>query len=433
MADKLILDSEAAIAAYLKEKQVFPQSAELIVEDLRSVKESAEGYVNMIYRVRGSNGHSVVVKQITDVPLSRAKEMAGDGEGQDSHAPIEKDDWTLDPGRLRTEISVLIFWNRIKPGICPEIYHFSEDNGIIVMEDLSDLSLLRYEFGRMVRYPGIGKTMGDFCARNLFYSSDLNMTGYRHQKLLDFFDNPEYTALYQFIYHECCIVSDSREMPAQVNPHRMRILANEAVQKRIGEMANSCLRKKECLIHTDIHASNIMVGGDDVKIIDTEFAGFGPAAQDFGRFTASFILNYVSWYADDGVHTETEKADFRVYLLDMIADLYHTFDDTFRKLVDENKANNYNLKRFDVDAFLAGLHADCFDATSLNAASRIADRGLCHDLERLPLEERYYPQHLILTIAEEILGGVVELTTVDDYVTYLKGVAGRHPKESYGL
>ena len=36
-------------------------------------------------------------------------------------------------------------------------------------------------------------------------------------------------------------------------------------------------------------------------------------------------------------------------------------------------------------------------------------------------------------IAEEILGGAVKLTTVDDYVTYLKGVAGRHPKESYGL
>ena len=42
------------INAYLKEKNIFPESAGLITEDLRAVKESAEGFVNQIYRIRGS-------------------------------------------------------------------------------------------------------------------------------------------------------------------------------------------------------------------------------------------------------------------------------------------------------------------------------------------------------------------------------------------
>ena len=77
-----VLKTEAQIDAYLKDRGIFSKTCRLIVEDLRKVKESAEGFVNLIYRVRGSDGRSVVIKQILDVPVSRQQRKSPDEIGR---------------------------------------------------------------------------------------------------------------------------------------------------------------------------------------------------------------------------------------------------------------------------------------------------------------------------------------------------------------
>lgn len=413
------------INAYLKEKNIFPESAGLITEDLRAVKESAEGFVNQIYRIRGSNGFSVVMKQVLDTPLSRTDSLES-GE-PDAHLH----DWTLDPGRMRNEISVLIFWNGIYPGICPEIYLFDEENGVIVMEDLTALSLLRFDFARMKEYPALGSTLGCFLARNLFYSSSLHLTRYRYDKLVKFFDNPEYRALAPFLFEECTIVSPHRTMPKATMPTRMTVINDAAVQKEIVRLKDTFLTQPECLIHTDLHASNIMVDAERIKIIDTEFAGFGPIAQDFGRLTASFCLDFFSWYGDDGEHSAAEKAGYQSYLLTTVNAIYSHFDAEFRALCEQNKKDDYNLKRLDLEKYLQVHFKDALSYTALNTASRIGDRGICHDLERLPVAERVYPQLLILTFCREVLSGAKTFSCIEEFTAYLADLANDHPRESF--
>ncbi|MGL4282705.1 hypothetical protein [Eubacterium aggregans] len=59
-----ILSTNSQVEEYLKDNGIFPQDTVLIVEDLRVIKESVEGFVNTIYRIRGDNGHSAVMKQV---------------------------------------------------------------------------------------------------------------------------------------------------------------------------------------------------------------------------------------------------------------------------------------------------------------------------------------------------------------------------------
>ncbi|MEG0377096.1 MAG: methylthioribose kinase, partial [Eubacterium sp.] len=127
------------VASYLKDKNIFSKDAKLIVEDLHAIKESIDGFVNLIYHIHNQEGKSVILKQIVNFPRSRAVEEAKYGVDEDLG------DWTLDLGRMRIEIAVLIFWNSIFPGICPEILLFDEPDSVIVMEDLTELSLLRYD------------------------------------------------------------------------------------------------------------------------------------------------------------------------------------------------------------------------------------------------------------------------------------------------
>lgn len=419
-----ILSTNAQVEAYLKDKGIFPQDTVLIVEDLRAIKESVEGFVNTIYRIRGDNGHSAVMKQVAALPISRAEEQ-GDGQ-PDTHLQ----DWTLDPGRLRNEISVLIFWNSVLPGICPEIYLFDEPRGIIVMEDLSHLSLLRYEFSRMKPFPLLGERLGDFFAHNLFYSSDLHMTRFRRKTMQDFFENPEYTALEPFLFEDCAIVSDHRTMPEATWPLRQSILTDTICQNEIKRLRQLFTTTKECLIHTDLHSSNIMVDEATVKIIDTEFAGFGPIAQDFGRLTASFCLNYLSWLGDDGSYTPAARLAYQESVLDILETMYTRFESTFQSLCQENQADSYILKSLDVEGYLRSHFVDALSYTALNAGSRIADRGLCYDLARLPEEERVYPQQLILILCRTLLTSGGRLGHITELTALLRKLPEQYPRNS---
>ncbi|MEG0309549.1 MAG: phosphotransferase [Eubacterium sp.] len=226
------------------------------------------------------------------------------------------------------------------------------------------------------------------------------------------------------------IVSDSRTMPKETWPLRKSILENTGIQTEIKRLRHLFLNDKECLIHTDLHASNIMINTKKIKIIDTEFAGFGPIAQDFGRLTASLCLNFFSWYGDPN-YTEGEKAVFRAWILDAIDELYQTFESEFQTLCAKYSDDSYSLRTLDIKTYLISHFQNSLSYTALNAASRIGDRGICYDLERLSPENRIYPDLLLLTMAKELLIHKDHYISVRDFTDYLRTLAFYHPPETY--
>jgi 5-methylthioribose kinase len=407
------------IGQYLKDHKLFPQSCTLSVEDLHNVKESAEGFMNELFRVSGSNGRSVVVKRVCAIPISR------------TDSPEDRAKPPIDPTRIRNENAVLIFWNQVSPGICPEIYLYDEPLGITVMEDLSALKMLRHENSRMHQYPMLASRMGRFFARNLFDSSALNMTRYRFEKLCRYFENGAYDTLFFSVFQSNSVVTLGRPMQLETRPLRQRIIDNPTIQQKIKRLADRFLNAKECLIHTDIHASNIMVDAEHIKVIDTEFAGFGPIAQDLGRFTASFVLNYLSWYGDRQADSKDVSA-FQDYLISQMIALYDSFDQTFRQLVEANMAINYPLQHLDVDHYLLAHFKEALLFTAINAASRLPDPALCHDLKRLG-ENRLYPTLLMLTIFEDLFTNRIAPPNMAAFTHYLKTLTVHHPRSAFQL
>lgn len=404
------------VADYLKEKEIFPADANLTVVDLHAVKESIEGFVNLIYHVYDQSGKSVIMKQMLSMPRFRIED-----EKNNTVEDSNRGGWTLDLGRMRSEIATLIFWNSVYPGICPEIYLFDEPGRIIVMEDLMELSLLRFELCRMVKHGHFTNKIGAFFARNLFYSSNLHLTNYKKSEVERFFTNPEYTALVEFLFHENIGVSWERDMIPGTAEKRTELVDNPAIQAEFKRLENKFMEDKECLIHTDLHSSNIMISADDVRIIDGEFAGFGPLAQDFGRLTASLSLNYVSWFGDAD-RTAEEKADFHNYLLTTIEDLYSTFQNEFRQLVDTHREESYSLKTLDVEAYLIDQLQNALSYTGVNIMSRLANRGICYDLLRLPEENRLVPCLLGLDISKELMLNHRNYTNIKEYTQLLKNL-----------
>jgi 5-methylthioribose kinase len=164
-----------------------------------------------------------------------------------------------------------------------------------------------------------------------------------------------------------------------------------------------------------------MISATDVRIIDGEFAGFGPLAQDFGRLTASLTLNYISWFGDE-TRTAAEKADFQSYLLNTITELYATFQKEFRQLVEAHREESYSLKTLAVDAYLIDQLQNALSYTGVNVMSRLANRGICYDFLRLPEVNRLVPALLGMDIAKELMLNHRKFTRITDYTQLLKNL-----------
>ena len=71
----------------------------------------------------------------------------------------------------------------------------------------------------------------------------------------------------------------------------------------VAELRENFLTVKECLLHGDLHTGSVMVpaagSSGAAKVIDGEFAFYGPAAFDVGTFVANIAFSFLSRLLDD--------------------------------------------------------------------------------------------------------------------------------------
>lgn len=236
------------------------------------------------------------------------------------------------------------------------------------------------------------------------------------------FENPEYDRLSETVFETNVAISMKREMAAGTETIRKQLFENPEIHAEFKRLKDNFLTNKECLIHTDLHSSNIMISQDDVRIIDGEFGGFGPLGQDFGRLTASLTLDYISWFGDPE-KSAPEKSDFQAYLCATIEALYHAFQREFKKLIATYQQESYSLINLDVEAYLLKQLQDALSYTGANITSRLASRVICYDISRLPEAQQTLASNLALTVAEELLLNHENYTRIEEYTAALQKIS----------
>jgi 5-methylthioribose kinase len=89
-----------------------------------------------------------------------------------------------------------------------------------------------------------------------------------------------------------------------------------------------------------------MLNKYDTRVIDPEFAFYGPMGFDVGAVLENLVLNYLSHYA----HTPDPlvRAEFQAYLLDMVRDVWNEFARKFEELwVENNRGDLMPAKYWD--------------------------------------------------------------------------------------
>ncbi|PKM49914.1 MAG: S-methyl-5-thioribose kinase [Firmicutes bacterium HGW-Firmicutes-7] len=291
------------VVSYVNAKlDFFPEDA------VFECNEIGDGNLNLVFRIKDTHSNkSIIVKQA--LPYVRA---AGE-------------DWPLDIGRGAIETKILEIEYELTDGLVPKVYMFDNEMYCMVMEDLSDYIIMRYGLLKYENYPKFAQQISDFLVKTLLLTSDVVMGHKEKKERVKGFINPELCEITEeLVYTEPFNIGARNNMEDfLVDFHRQELVEDVALSVEVAKLKFDFMNNAQALLHGDLHTGSIFVNQEYTKVIDPEFAFYGPMAYDIGALIANLIMNYISTDAilDEG----TTKAVHLEYLSSALSDVVDLF------------------------------------------------------------------------------------------------------------
>ncbi len=337
------------------------------------VKEVGDGNLNLVFIVTGDKGAAIVKQALPYVRLV--------GES-----------WPLPLKRSFFEYHALVRQEaRAGVGTVPAIYHFDEAQALIVMEFLTPHVILRRALIEGQQLPKIANDLGLFVARTLFRGSDLSMKAKdRKADLAIFADNVELCDITENLvftdpYFEAEL---NRHTSPQLDALVAELRADRDLKVEAQKLKHMFAANAETLVHGDLHSGSIMVTADDTRVIDPEFAFYGPIAFDVGMMLANFWMSY---FSQSGHEKDGDREAMRGYLLGVIVETWSVFRTEFSRLWrTERTGMLYDRRLFEdrgdplgseqaLDRFIHDIWVDMLGFAGVEIHRRIL--GLAHNAD----------------------------------------------------
>ncbi|MCC9024104.1 S-methyl-5-thioribose kinase [Bacillus nakamurai] len=288
--------TESSAAALAVKLGLFPSKSTL------TCREIGDGNLNYVFHVYDKeNNRGLIIKQA--IP----------------YAKVVGESWPLTIDRARIESSALIRQGEHVPRLVPSVYYSDTEMAVTVMEDLSRLQISRRGLIEGKNYPNLSAHIGEFLGKTLFYSSDYALDAKVKQQLVKQFTNPDLCNITErLVFTEPFLDHETNDFEEELRPYAEKIWNNSRLKAEAEELKSIFLTSAETLVHGDLHTGSIFAGEHETKVIDPEFAFFGPIGFDIGQFIANLLLNALSRDGED-----------RQPLYDHTAAVWETFVKTF--------------------------------------------------------------------------------------------------------
>ena len=277
-----------------------------------TVREVGDGNLNLVFIVEGPNG-AVVVKQA--LPYVR---LVGDS-------------WPLPLYRAFYEYHALTRQETRDPGSVPTVFHFDEDQALIVMEYLSPHRILRSKLIDGERVEGLAATLGNFCARTAFRGSDLSMSAARRKNdAALFLGNIEIIAITEaLVFCDPYFAAEMNHHTDGLDPVVATLRGDAAMKREVQHLFAKFAANTETMLHGDLHTGSIMCTDTDARMIDPEFGMYGPMGFDIGMLIANFLMAY---FSQPEHRSPDELADYQAWILGIVEEVTSAFETKFTNL-----------------------------------------------------------------------------------------------------
>jgi 5-methylthioribose kinase len=306
-----------------------------------NVREVGDGNLNLVFLVDGPLG-SVCLKQA--LPYVR---VAGP-------------QWPLSPERAHFENA---YFRSVAPyvgGLIPALYHYDSSRHFTIMERLSPHIILRQGLIAGRRYPQVGRDIGEYVARACFHTSDLAGPFERKLDGVALFagNKPLIRITVDLIFAEPYFEAErNHHTSPQLDEAASELRRDPLIKVRAARFGQKFLTEAQALLHGDLHSGSVMVTETDTRVIDPEFAFYGPIGFDLGAFFGNLLL---SWYSQFGRETVADdRSAHRAWILDQMKVFWTTFRSRFLSLWAGSPSG---------DVFPKAMFASTADAAALESA-----------------------------------------------------------------
>jgi 5-methylthioribose kinase len=293
----------------------------LFTEDaVLSCREIGDGNLNLVFHVTDESNKGVIIKQALP------------------YAKVVGESWPLSLHRAKIESDALKQFAQYVPQYVPKVYCTDETLAVTVMEDLSHLQIARAGLIQGKSYPLLAKHVGEFLANTLFYTSDFALDPQAKKELVKQFTNPDLCKITEdLVFTDPFFDHETNDFEEGLRKDVEALWSDFQVKLEAAKLKKKFLTNSDALIHGDLHTGSIFADEYTTKIIDPEFAFYGPTGFDLGQFIANLLLNALS-------RNEDERGE----LFAQIEETWNVFSDTFTQLWEKDSLEVYT----NVDGYL---------------------------------------------------------------------------------
>lgn len=363
-------------------------------------REIGDGNLNLVFHVsQPTSGRSLIMKQALP------------------YAKVVGESWPLTLDRARIESEALRLEDQYAPGLVPKIYYTDNELALTIMEDLSSHVIMRQGLMDGGIYPRFAEDISEFIARTLFFTSDLGMNQQEKKLLTQSFINPELCKITEdLIFDHPYTNSDTNSFDTHLQDEANKLWTDSDLHLEVALLREKFLTHSQALLHGDLHTGSIFITPESTKVIDPEFAYFGPIGFDIGAVIGNLLLNYSAqehWSSEEPARHARRK-----YLLETIREIWNSFEHKFRKLWNEHGTDRIAQTAGYQDHYMQRLLQDSIGFAGCKMVRRIV--GLSHvaDIDRIPHEKvREKAQKIALTIGTSLIKSNRQATSIEDLIT----------------
>jgi 5-methylthioribose kinase len=182
-------------------------------------------------------------------------------------------------------------------GLTPRLLHYDPVRFAFAMELLGEHIILRRGLIAGRQYPTAARRVGEYVARSAFATSVLAEPFEQvNDRLAAFSHNQALTRITVDLIFTHPYVENERNRwtSPQLDDVVASMRADGRLKAAVGQLGYRFMTFHEALLHGDLHTGSVMVNATDTRVIDAEFAIYGPIGFDLGLFVGNLLMAYFS-------------------------------------------------------------------------------------------------------------------------------------------
>lgn len=382
---------------YTKEQlDFFNENANLKAEEI------GDGNINYVFKIWDEDTKESIVIKHADILL------------RTSGRPLDVD-------RSRIEAEVLELQGKLAPGLVPKVYKYDPVMCALSMEDISSHENLREELLKGKTFPELADHISTFMVNTLLPTTDLVMDSGEKKDRVGKFINKDLCKISEdLVFTEPYIDYKGRNIVLDENIEfvKKELYEDKKLILEAGKLKNNFMNNAQALIHGDLHSGSIFVTKDSTKVIDPEFAFYGPIGYDLGNVIGNLFFPWANAYV---TREEEEIKEFTDWLGKTIENIVELFKDKFVKLYKEIVTDVMAKEEHYMEWYLDSILSDAAGSAGLEIIRRVVGDSKVIDITNIEdIDKRIEAERLLILSGKEFIINRNKIKTGEKYIDIFK-------------